>query len=263
MISTEIVRRSLTQYGEMVGAIFMCDSMDECKHIADASVAMAAYYHQIQDDETELMFHRVRLRAWRQLGMLMKNRVLDEPTRKAKAEKLVRMMQYDTIPKIPYRTVSLILQLAEIDTKTFDEMVEEHATKSIANFLSLTPEARERQRRADEIVKQDEWRDRPKKDRISALASDELDSGIYQDLVEEEEASIEASTGIVGITLDRRDRLQIKEVLFLIKEEVHAVMRQAAFDQRITMQAVLREGLRLWLEANGYEWPSEQQQEND
>ena len=61
----------------------------------------------------------------------------------------------------------------------------------------------------------------------------------------------------VGITLERKDRANIKSVVFLIKDAIHAVMRQAAFDKHITMQDVLRRGLRLWLEANGYDWPDD------
>ena len=59
----------------------------------------------------------------------------------------------------------------------------------------------------------------------------------------------------VGITLDRKDRLRMKQVVFLIKEEVHGVMRQAAFDQKITMQEILRRGLKMWLIAHDYKFP--------
>ena len=34
------------------------------------SVAMAAYYKQIKDTETEVMFYRIRLRAWRRIAEL-------------------------------------------------------------------------------------------------------------------------------------------------------------------------------------------------
>jgi hypothetical protein len=61
----------------------------------------------------------------------------------------------------------------------------------------------------------------------------------------------------VGITLERKDRANMKQVVFLIRDEVHAVMRKAAFDKKITMQEVLRRGLKLWLDANGYDWPNE------
>jgi hypothetical protein len=45
--------------------------------------------------------------------------------------------------------------------------------------------------------------------------------------------------------------------VFLIKEPIHAVMRKAAFDHKITMQDILRRGLRMWLVENGYDFPEE------
>jgi hypothetical protein len=61
----------------------------------------------------------------------------------------------------------------------------------------------------------------------------------------------------VGLTLDRRDRTKMKEVVFLIKNEIHAIMRQAAFDQKITMQEILRRGLKMWLIAHDYDFPDD------
>jgi hypothetical protein len=61
----------------------------------------------------------------------------------------------------------------------------------------------------------------------------------------------------VGITLDRKDRLNMKEVVFLIKNDIHEVMRKAAFDEKITMQEILRRGLKMWLIAHGYDFPED------
>jgi hypothetical protein len=61
----------------------------------------------------------------------------------------------------------------------------------------------------------------------------------------------------VGITLDRRDRTGMKKVVFLIKDRDHAVMRQAAFDMKITMQELLRRSLKMYLIANDYDFPAE------
>jgi hypothetical protein len=59
----------------------------------------------------------------------------------------------------------------------------------------------------------------------------------------------------VGITLDRRDRMAMHTTVFLLREPIHEALRQAAFDHRMTMHAVLREGLALWFAANGYSVP--------
>ena len=59
------------------------------------------------------------------------------------------------------------------------------------------------------------------------------------------------------VTLERKDRAKMKSVVFLIKDEVHTMMRQAAFDEKITMQEVLRRGLKMWLIAHDYKFPDE------
>jgi hypothetical protein len=59
--------------------------------------------------------------------------------------------------------------------------------------------------------------------------------------------------GEVGVTMDRRDRKSMQQVMLLLKEPVHAVLRQAAFDKHMTMQEILRTGLRMWFAAHDYE----------
>src|SRR4029077_14180240 len=62
--------KHLTLYANMCHAIDDCHRVDECKDIIDKSVALAAYYTQIKDDNTVQMFNEVRLRAWRRIGIL-------------------------------------------------------------------------------------------------------------------------------------------------------------------------------------------------
>ena len=62
--------KHLTLYKGMCRAIGACHRVDECKDIVDKSVALAAYYKQIKDDETVRKFNEVRLRAWRRIGKL-------------------------------------------------------------------------------------------------------------------------------------------------------------------------------------------------
>jgi hypothetical protein len=60
----------------------------------------------------------------------------------------------------------------------------------------------------------------------------------------------------VGITLDRRDREQMHQIVFLLKKSIHEILRQAAFDNRTTMQSILRSGLMMWFVAHGYTVPT-------
>jgi hypothetical protein len=50
-------------------------------------------------------------------------------------------------------------------------------------------------------------------------------------------------------------REHMKQVVFLIKDSIHATLRQAAFDNHMTMQAILRAGLMMWFIAHGYNVP--------
>jgi hypothetical protein len=43
-----------------------------------------------------------------------------------------------------------------------------------------------------------------------------------------------------------------------LADEVHKVMRQAAFDQKVTMQEILRRGLKMWLVAHDYKFPPDE-----
>jgi hypothetical protein len=76
-----------------------------------------------------------------------------------------------------------------------------------------------------------------------------------EELIAELKTASNEAAKEVGITLDRRDRLRMKQVVFLIKNDIHSIMRQAAFDEKITMQEILRRGLKMWLIAHGYDFP--------
>jgi len=53
-------------------AISQCASLDECKEWADKAAALASYAKQAQDDQLEKMAKRIRARATRRAGELLK-----------------------------------------------------------------------------------------------------------------------------------------------------------------------------------------------
>ena len=61
----------------------------------------------------------------------------------------------------------------------------------------------------------------------------------------------------VGITLDRRDRERMHQIVFLLKKKIYEILRRASFDNRQTMQSILRSGLMMWFIANGYDVSAE------
>jgi hypothetical protein len=254
--------KHLAQYKQMSRAIATCHGIDECKHIIDKSVAMAAYYAQIKDRETELMFHRVRLRAWRRIGELFSVVSLKRcPTWSAKINTIRDAFQNDpSVADMSDARIADILRLMAISDEEFEAAVNEQVNGSIAQLMRLTPQAlkeAERARKENEAQMRRYMKRKEKEDEEKAvLTTMERKVAVMKRKHEDElDKAAEAAMEDVGITLERKDRANMKQVVFLIKNEVHELMRQAAFDKRITMQDMLRRGLRLWLDANGYDWP--------
>jgi hypothetical protein len=59
-------------YQRAVAALKECDSLDECKDWADKAAALASYAKQAEDPELENMARRIRARASRRCGELLK-----------------------------------------------------------------------------------------------------------------------------------------------------------------------------------------------
>jgi hypothetical protein len=261
---TKKVGSHLTQYQQMCTAIAVCHQFDECKDIIDKSVAMAAYYAQIKDTETEVMFYRIRLRAWRRIGELFASVDLSDcenPTQKAK--KIRKAFTGDpTVDEMKdYRIVDVV-KLMAISDDEFEYAVQQQVNGSVVDLLRRTPAAEAASERAqkDRATFNAKWekeqREEAEAKKVLVSAAMKVDAMKRKHEAELDRAAAQAMED-VGITLERKDRANMKSVVFLIKEEVHAVMRQAAFDKKITMQEVLRRGLKLWLDANGYDWPDE------
>jgi hypothetical protein len=275
---TKQVDGHLVQYKQMCLAVATCHHFDECKDIIDKSVAMAAYYKQIKDTQTEVMFYRVRLRAWRRIGELfstvdMSNLPLSKHhwnagagapgwvTQTSKVRKIRESFPNDpTVADMTDARISEILKLMELTNEEFEYAIKQQVGGTIVDLMRRTPSAEAERAKADReraahYKKSEKKRlEEEAKSREKIAATMEAHALESKHLNELDRAATEAMKD-VGITLERKDRANMKQVVFLIKDDVHTVMRQAAFDKKITMQDVLRRGLRLWLEANGYDWP--------
>jgi uncharacterized protein YjiS (DUF1127 family) len=255
MTSLAIVDKAAEQhlvlYRRMSIAIDTCHRVDECKDIADKAVALAAYYKQIKDTTTVQLFYEIRLRAWRRMGRVFSDVDTSRCETVAAKIKTIRKAHADdpTLQNIGDSRLREILDLMSISDDEFDRAIShELNTGSIRDLLSHvpgrfpaypTPTPSEVAKRPKPDVRRDGW--------VEAA---------NRNLSELLEASEEALKD-VGLTLLRKDRASMKQVVFLIKEPIHAVMRKAAFDHKITMQDILRRGLRMWLVENGYDFPEE------
>jgi hypothetical protein len=147
-----------------------------------------------------------------------------------------------------------ILKLSAVSDSDFEHAIgHELNTGSIGELLRHTPEFQAELQKNQERLQQP--RPQPTPEEIEARRKQtEIEDREIRHTTELFAAS-EAAMQEVGLTLERKDRTRMKQVVFLIKNEVHSVMRQAAFDQKITMQEVLRRGLKMWLIAHDYKFP--------
>lgn len=239
-----IIEKHMTLYNNMCASIVKCHSIDECKNIADQSVAFAVYYKQISDDKTVQLFNEVKLRAWRQIAMLCKS--VDTSQCKTKSEKIQILrttFNQTVVSNLTRQQMYELLSIIELSDKDFEYALSNRRTGTVGELLRNTPEFQERKRKQQSLITDPEV--------LKSIERDKVREKIIEELLD----SNDIAMAEVGITLDRKDRLRMKQVVFLIKEEVHSVMRQAAFDQKVTMQEVLRRGLKMWLIAHGYEYP--------
>jgi hypothetical protein len=268
----------LVQYKRMCLAVATCHHFDECKDIIDKSVAMAAYYKQIKDTETEVMFYRVRLRAWRRIGELfatvdMSNLPLSTRhwnagagapgwvTQTSKVKRIRESFPNDpTMADMTDNRISEILKLMELTNEEFEYAVKQQIGGTIVDLMRRTPSAVAEREKADKERAAYYKKSEKKRLEEEAKSREKIAAALERNALEvkhinELDRSASEAMKEVGITLERKDRANMKQVVFLIKDSVHEALRQAAFDKKITMQDVLRRGLRLWLEANGYDWP--------
>jgi len=253
--------KPLTLYRNMCTAIAQCHEIDDCKDIVDKSVGLSAYYEQIKDTETERMFYQVKLRAWRRIGELFSAVDLAGcETQSSKTKKIRENFAEAAIREISDSRIIEILKLMAVPDASFEVALTSVARGSIPALLCVTPEAiaesEARHAAYQKQISDPKFREqlRQEKKQREDQAERGAQEAAYERhlLLASEEAHHE-----VGITLDRRYRASMKHVVFLIKEDIHDVMRKAAFDEKITMQEVLRRGLKMWLIAHGYDFPDD------
>jgi hypothetical protein len=251
-------------YLRMQTAIDRCYSVDDCKMIADQANAIAAYFRQIKDDESVWKFFTVKLRAWRKIGEFMLTLGATDGETPTEHLRRIRTLFHDdpSIKEMSDVAIRNAVKLGGLPADFFEREIGKHSSVSgmiiaYQHFMDAewqaSPEGREelkRRKESDEkreaaraardAEEQAEWAERQQEERESLEQQ-------TRDL-----AALKAAREEVGFTMDRRDRERMREVVFLIKAPIHEQLRQAAFDHRITMQAILRAGLAMWLVANGY-----------
>src|SRR5436190_1907150 len=130
--STIDASKHLVLYRDMSAAIVRCHDVDECKDILDKSVGLAAYYEQIKDTETERMFYRVKIRAWRRIGaMLSAVDVSDCETQSAKVRKIRASFDETVVSEFSDSRIAEILRLMAVPDESFEIAIQRITRGSI------------------------------------------------------------------------------------------------------------------------------------
>ena len=266
-------------YMKMQTAIVECFTVDDCKQIAVQANAIAAYYSQINDDESVRKFIQIKLRAWRRIGEILMSagvdrmECLNEDGRVNNAEYIRRIRSkfsgHKDVEELSDSSFRQAIKVAEIPEDFFDDNVGQHnSIGSLFNaFMDMqrqewetSPEGQDELaiRKAEEVewqkklaaeekIRRKENEQRQKEDAAAVLLRDREEA----DLRRLKEARDQAFSE-VGITLDRRDRERMHQIVFLLKKNIYEILRRASFDNRQTMQSILRSGLMMWFIAHGY-----------
>jgi hypothetical protein len=251
----------------MRNAISDCHAIDDCKEIADQSTAISAYYRQIKDDESVKKFLQVKLRAWRRIGEILIT-VPADPADGGKVAAYVRRIQATLknepgLKDLSDAQIREALKIAALPADFFEREVGEH--KSISSlvyaygyFQEKEWEASPAGRRAMKLRRARQAREAEEDRRRQQEAAEQKAKQDREQQAENRalfalKALRDEAAKEVGITLDRRDRKPMREVVLLLGSEVHEALRQAAFENRVTMQSILRSGLAMWFFAHGYE----------
>jgi hypothetical protein len=256
----------LTTYERMQSAIARCHKVDDFQKLATMAAGIAAYYKQIKDDESVRKFLQIKLRAWRRIGELLMASGVDRSkceTVAAYIRAIRAKIKDKAVDDLTDSQVRQALKIAELPADFFEENSDRCA--SIEALLmaferlrnqewEASPEGQAQLKRREMNWAEDRKRelaDKAKAEEQEKRAAEKSEA-VHRHLNQLAQASDEAMAD-VGITLQRLDREQMHQIVFLVKKPFHDVLRQAAFDKRVTMQSILRAGTMMWLLAHGYQ----------
>lgn len=113
-------------------AIAQCASLDECKDWTDKAAALASYAKQANDDQLEKTAKRIRARATRRAGELLKQvdgrQGQNLPGRKEVVGDPITRMEVAAEVGMSNRQMKTATAMAQVPEDDFEEMVEADAT---------------------------------------------------------------------------------------------------------------------------------------
>lgn len=115
-------------YNAAKRAISQCASLDECKDWSDKAAALASYAKQAQDDQLEQMAKRIRARALRRAGELLKQIPPGKTGPQVTPAAEPNRTQVAEAAGMTKRQKNTAVAFASVPEDDFEEMVESGAT---------------------------------------------------------------------------------------------------------------------------------------
>lgn len=286
--SLAIISNALSNYNEMCRAIDTCYQIDEVKLIVDKSIAMEAWFKQIEDIETERKFIYIKFRAWRQMGKLFGEEIKtlkdEEYLHKgvktmgvttARYVKRVRdVFGHILGTKFSDSRITELVRMGRMSDADFETtLASSHLSSAFSSFARSTPQAEERDRLQDleraklrDLTPEqqekklrslvDSYGGDPSPEQVAEEMAEARANEEFEDDAEDAKAAaLEEATGTVGMTFKRYDRETQRQFAVIMRKEHHDLLHKIKYEQRITMWEVLRRGLKLYAEQHGYEFP--------
>lgn len=258
--------RGVLLYQKMQTAIAACYSIDDLLDLSNQAEAIAAYYKQLDDDELVRRFSIVKLRAvfriceifistvsrdgcQTQMDYIRKIRTAF-PDHPLSDSRMYHVLKFSTVPS------DFVEQCINSGNYyKYSAIVNAYEAAEFKKWEKSPEGQAELRRREIEYKKQQERDSKLRKEKEEMVKEErKIKDELEREYGEFKEA-FDYALGEVGVTLDRRDRRSMKQIVFLLKNSIYETLRQAAFDKRMTMQAVLRSGLAMWFVAHGYGIP--------
>lgn len=135
-------------YAAAKRAISQCASIDECKDWSDKAAALASYAKQAKDSQLEQMARRIRARATRRAGELLRQVGSHGGKRNEQVDGAVHLTRSRAAldAGLSERQAKTAQRLANVPDEVFEEMVESNAT--ITAIAEIGTEKREPDRAA-------------------------------------------------------------------------------------------------------------------
>jgi hypothetical protein len=141
-LSRNALARVAPNYEAMRTAIAACEKVDEIANLADQAVAAQAYYRQSQDVDNEMQASRIRVRAERRLGEILRAMAErgERATRQTARSTSAGKVDAPTLEQlgIPQGRAARAMQLADVPNEQFEAALAEPVVAQPRRILAET-----------------------------------------------------------------------------------------------------------------------------